>query len=104
MFDIGDKVVPISKSIGIPLKDSCAWNWFSDTVVEYIYVNEITTATTLHRISPQKYPDSDEIVYMLGDKSNRNSGDFFLEKDILPYIEHPKLSPEEFFDNIGIKE
>lgn len=79
-FKIGDRVVPVSKStssIGVAgLDKSVAWQKAQEMKQPFLYV-----VPSAHKLSSQTYACSE---------SPNKGGDFFLESDLIPYVEKPK--------------
>lgn len=89
-FEIGDKVVPVSKSIGRELEDSFCWRNAQNNDQPFLYVVRKDFLSS----------DGDQIDYSCNHKATTNFGDRFMESDLIPY-EEPKPSHigESFVDN-----
>jgi hypothetical protein len=74
-FKKGDKVVPISKSTGDSWKASVVINDYLASKAKYIYV-----------VDPA-YQTVDGQTVISCDNKNSTVGDFFLAKDLIPYVE-----------------
>ena len=72
-YQIGDKVVPVSKSTWNGLEKSTSWNACGGKKQGYLFVT--------------KYESSDTVVCS---EKKGGIGDFFLESDLIPYVEPPK--------------
>lgn len=72
-FKVGQKVVPISKSTCGDLESSSVWNKAKSMNQPFIYVTG--------------FESKGRIVCAYNET---NHGDYFLEKDLVPYIEPPK--------------
>ena len=86
-YKVGDKVVPINKTAGEwgNLKYSI---WMgSDKKQGFLYITKIVCGTT-----SRGYAD------YICDVTESNSGDFFMESDLIPYVENNKLT-----ENFGIR-
>ncbi len=78
-FKIGDKVVPVSKSIMGPLKYSIAWRRAIKKKQPFLFVMKI-----------------EEDTFICNEDSTRVTGDFFLESDLLPFEEvQARIEPKE---------
>ncbi len=73
-FSVGDKVVPVSKSIYA----GCCPTWQNEKpVYPFIYVNDIERNFNGH-----------DIVYICNKADRRKpDGDYYLESDLIPYVE-----------------
>lgn len=78
-FKVGDKVVPISKSVGGCLDEVASWDRAQADNQEFLYVCEINSDY--------------ECDYVCNNTLNAH-GDFFMEKDLIPYVEEPDKIPE----------
>lgn len=76
-FEIGQKVVPISKSYGDPLDKSNAWKNAKHDNQPFLYV--VNTKISM---------DVGEVI--LCSNISTGTGDYFLEKDLVPYEEEFK--------------
>lgn len=82
-YKVGDKVVPISKSVWRSLKDSAVWNKAKSQ--GYMYVTEIGVNSVEGTIN-----------YVCNDlNSKEEAGDYFIESDLIPY-ESPFKLPEKW--------
>jgi hypothetical protein len=78
-FKVGDKVVPIAKTVGrISLDMSYNWNEARATGQNFLYVNELPHT---HDIGDPEYD-----AYICGRKDG-DSGDYFMESDLIPYVD-----------------
>ena len=68
-FKVGDKVVPVSKSVCGPLSASMSWKRARDKGQPFIYVTMVGPNIVCH------------------EKPTLNNGDYFLESDLRPYVE-----------------
>lgn len=68
-FKVGDKVVPVSKSVCGPLSASMSWKRARDKGQPFIYVTMVGSNIVCH------------------EKPTLNNGDYFLESDLRPYVE-----------------
>lgn len=87
-YQVGDKVVPIIKSIWGGLHESNAWRRAKDKQQGYLFVREINPMTSS---GPADYLCDDTIP-------TKHGGDFFLESDLIPYVE-----PSNFKFAVGDK-
>ncbi len=77
-YSVGDKVVPVSKSIGIGLDGSC---WKNGKKQGFLYVSEIRTPRA----------GDAQPRYGCWDTKTEIFGDGFFESDLIPYVEPPKF-------------
>jgi len=87
-FKTGDKVVPVKKSVCGPLDSSNKWREAQEIKQPFIYV-----------INPSFYDEyAEKTVVICHGNKNANSGDYFLESDLVPYVEPvPEVKPEPKF-------
>lgn len=105
MFEIGDKVVPTKKSIVGTLRGSTVWNCAKEAKVPYLYVVARTTVRERYKIHGVNLPEDDRVLYVLNTKQEEFVGDYFIEGDFILYEEDTiKLSPDQFYKEIGIRE
>ena len=80
-FKVGDKVVPVSKSVGVPLSHSACWKRAQKRNQAFLYVVPVVS--------------HDPVVYVCSEDKGDYSGDYFLESDLIPYVERPQnFAPE----------
>lgn len=80
-YKVGDKVIPIDKTYGMPLFSSSEWNKAKAHGQEYLYVVWILRSD----------------IYALGHNKNAHSGDVFKEEDLVPYVQ---LTPDAFYKEL----
>lgn len=79
-FKRGDKVVPISKTIGVRIEDSSCWQRGKEQGFLYI-------ANTYGKNN-----------YMCNDMPQPHTGDYYRESDLISYDEEPEEAINEEFD------
>jgi len=90
-FQIGDKVVPVSKSVNGPLSASGQWEIANKEKNQpFLYV-------TIQNYSDLGYKG----IIVCHENKDSCSGDYFLESDLIPYIEpKPEVKPEPVKDKL----
>ena len=73
-FKVGDKVVPVSKSVYSSLEGSCHWTDVKYTNKPYLYV-----------CKPNCFDDKNHI--RCSQVKDDYAGDYFLESDLIHYIQ-----------------
>ncbi|MEY4332821.1 MAG: phage Yecey3 [Bacteroidota bacterium] len=80
-FKIGDKVVPLSKSIGMTKLPNCLqWQTAISTGQNYLFVTNI---------------DGDIVTCSHAKNVNVNGGNWYLQSDLIPYVEPVNTQKEE---------
>jgi hypothetical protein len=79
-FNKGDKVVPVSKSFWGGLEDSVSWRKAKEMEQPFLYVTRYDTE------------DGQQVV--VASEHERYAGDYFLESDLVPYIEKESAEME----------
>jgi predicted nucleic acid-binding Zn-ribbon protein len=70
-FQVGQKVVPVSKSVWGQLNESTVWKEAQGQ--GFMFINGF---------------DHEENAYVCGSENSELDGDFFLESDLIPYVEN----------------
>jgi hypothetical protein len=89
MFKVGDKVVPIGKSVGCSLEFSDSWKAARALGQDFLYYNGIS-----------KHPEKHHIANHVLD----DTGDYFLENDLILYGEEGSEDEGELILTFSIKE
>lgn len=77
-FKVGDKVLPISKSIGVDLNHSYAWK--DSKYNGYMHIVEVNPELIL-------YTNITEVTIYTCNSEIDDMGDYFLESDLIKYEE-----------------
>jgi hypothetical protein len=83
MYNVGNRVVPISKSVLGPLEHSMVWVAAKDKGQPYLYITRI-----------------DSGYYVADSVEGSCTGDHFLTRDLIPYTEFL----DTFYKDIGLPE
>ena len=86
---VGEKYVPISKSVGCSLENSTCWERAKDTIQFYLFYKGVRSSSGLGTTE-----------YIFTDNMN-GGGDFFLLSDMVPYVEEHSKKPVESYDVFG---
>jgi len=80
-FKVGDKVVPIDKTIRGGLSSSHSWNQAKCAGQPFLYISKV--GDTWGELT---------VDYTCSQLSDSTLGDFFMEKDLIPYKETPEIN------------
>jgi len=81
-FAVGDKVVPISKTVPGWEDEAPNWNNRGGKEQGFLYVRHINSELTREHKAT---------VYICGAPKADSGGDYYLESDLIPYVEPPKF-------------
>lgn len=87
-FKIGDRVVPVSKSVYGSLENSCVWTQAQEKDQPFIYVTGYEGAS------------NNKDVIMCDVDYNSGTGDFFLENDLVKYEEENTMRKLQIGDRV----
>lgn len=90
MFTVGDKVVPVSKSFWGSLEDSISWQRANEMGQPFLYVTGFKN----------KYTDYGTVEVIVVSEYEDESGDYFLESDLIPYEEECCVAKFEQGDKV----
>lgn len=94
---IGDKVSVIKGSLYLP--SEFYLDIMEKNKQDFLYVVDIKSPEEAKKLSGKE-----EILYMLSLKMESSFPYYFIRESIAPYIETKKLSPEDFYKEIGFGE